>query len=274
MWKLQDRIRMALLQPGGKAVAGDSPWQHSPKDVDTEGRAQRGGKPPTRKNKKPVFWTDEEHGEFLVLMDRYNGGKANGLGFGVAKLLSAGLKNRSVSQVRSHAQKHFSALKKQEAEASSLALYTKTCLLIRIKSPLVNITLAVVVSDTLPAQFVAVVIVQTIYFQLQARGEAAFAASSRSQNNAESGPARRRKVAPAVRSLLRGWPVGIEWLPSSIWGLAREEPPMGSAWCLLPPSSLEERTSSHAQSAGWSGHSSKQPGAGWTERSCVFKDEL
>eukprot|EP00961_Rhodomonas_salina_P150678 2029439-Rhodomonas_salina.1 len=91
--------------------------QHS--DDDKPATRHYGAKPRTRKNKKPVFWTEEEHGQFVALLDQYNGGSKVGLGFGVAEQVAAALENRSVLQVRSHAQKYFAELRK---EASSPTL--------------------------------------------------------------------------------------------------------------------------------------------------------
>eukprot|EP00961_Rhodomonas_salina_P132730 1786847-Rhodomonas_salina.4 len=73
----------------------------------------QGAKPLSRRNKKPMFWTDEEHERFLVALRRFNGDDTSGLGFGVAELVAAALGNRSVPQIRSHAQKYFSELRKQ-----------------------------------------------------------------------------------------------------------------------------------------------------------------
>mmetsp|Transcript_40523 Transcript_40523/g.82819 ORF Transcript_40523/g.82819 Transcript_40523/m.82819 type:complete len:218 (-) Transcript_40523:43-696(-) len=68
----------------------------------------RGVKPRVRKNKKPVFWTDEDHFKFLQGLERY--GLSDSLGPGGAELISMWMGNRTPLQVRSHAQKHFSDL--------------------------------------------------------------------------------------------------------------------------------------------------------------------
>eukprot|EP00961_Rhodomonas_salina_P004802 65275-Rhodomonas_salina.1 len=99
-----------------ETMSCDTTRQHSPEAEDVD---QGGAKPSGRngrKNKKPVYWTEEEHARFVAWMQHFNGNRISGLGFGVAELVSAALKNRSVSQVRSHAQKYFAELKRQETE--------------------------------------------------------------------------------------------------------------------------------------------------------------
>eukprot|EP00961_Rhodomonas_salina_P187671 2532818-Rhodomonas_salina.1 len=85
-----------------------SPARSSPSSED-----EKGAKPRTRQNKKPVFWTSDEHERFLAALQRFNGGDQEGLGAGVAELVSMALGTRTVSQVRSHAQKYFLRLRAQ-----------------------------------------------------------------------------------------------------------------------------------------------------------------
>eukprot|EP00286_Rhodomonas_abbreviata_P007830 CAMPEP_0181329500 /NCGR_PEP_ID=MMETSP1101-20121128/23341_1 /TAXON_ID=46948 /ORGANISM="Rhodomonas abbreviata, Strain Caron Lab Isolate" /LENGTH=131 /DNA_ID=CAMNT_0023438577 /DNA_START=155 /DNA_END=550 /DNA_ORIENTATION=- len=69
-----------------------------------------------RRQERPSYWSKEEHALFLDGLkkfgtrpddDNLNQRPMVGLGPGVAELLATFIGTRSVSQVRSHAQKHF-----------------------------------------------------------------------------------------------------------------------------------------------------------------------
>jgi hypothetical protein len=70
------------------------------------------------RNRRPRFWSRPEHQRFLEALEKHHrtsgakpveaGGRVPvGLGHGVAELIAAHVGTRTVSQVRSHAQKHF-----------------------------------------------------------------------------------------------------------------------------------------------------------------------
>eukprot|EP00961_Rhodomonas_salina_P055258 742381-Rhodomonas_salina.1 len=80
-----------------------------------ESSDEGGVQPKRRTNKKPVFWSEEEHERFLQALKRFNEGNDEGLGPGVAELLSLTLGTRSVAQIRSHAQKYFARLREERA---------------------------------------------------------------------------------------------------------------------------------------------------------------
>lgn len=75
----------------------------------------------TKRTQRPGRWTEEEHERFLALMERYNGGfgldNASGSPFrtGILQKVAAGLGNRTVAQVSSHAQYHLLRLRKAAA---------------------------------------------------------------------------------------------------------------------------------------------------------------
>eukprot|EP00961_Rhodomonas_salina_P234494 3169234-Rhodomonas_salina.1 len=72
-----------------------------------------------KSGKKPSFWSKTEHEKFLEGLKKFGGHGDSvvdppmGLGPGVAELISMLVGTRSVSQVRSHAQKYFIRLGKQ-----------------------------------------------------------------------------------------------------------------------------------------------------------------
>eukprot|EP00961_Rhodomonas_salina_P272898 3687464-Rhodomonas_salina.3 len=74
------------------------------------------GSPRPRKNKKPVFWTEEEHEVFMKALHKFGEPGSFSLGPGVAEMVSIYMGTRSVSQIRSHAQK--CALKAKDPKAT------------------------------------------------------------------------------------------------------------------------------------------------------------
>mmetsp|Transcript_115482 Transcript_115482/g.172546 ORF Transcript_115482/g.172546 Transcript_115482/m.172546 type:complete len:209 (-) Transcript_115482:81-707(-) len=89
----------------------------SSKSDATSGSAPRWGKPRTRRNKKPGFWTRQEHEKFLAGLEQF--GMKEYLGTGGADLLAMFMGTRTATQVKSHAQKHFH-LAKQGIDSRTL----------------------------------------------------------------------------------------------------------------------------------------------------------
>eukprot|EP00286_Rhodomonas_abbreviata_P026463 CAMPEP_0181305280 /NCGR_PEP_ID=MMETSP1101-20121128/9638_1 /TAXON_ID=46948 /ORGANISM="Rhodomonas abbreviata, Strain Caron Lab Isolate" /LENGTH=167 /DNA_ID=CAMNT_0023411171 /DNA_START=14 /DNA_END=517 /DNA_ORIENTATION=+ len=101
---------MAAVTMGSDAPAIDD--RHSPSTSEAQARQRPKGRIP-RYQEKPSYWTKEEHGLFLEGLKMFSSRPDDterpmvGLGAGVAELLATFIGTRSVSQVRSHAQKHF-----------------------------------------------------------------------------------------------------------------------------------------------------------------------
>mmetsp|Transcript_12298 Transcript_12298/g.25297 ORF Transcript_12298/g.25297 Transcript_12298/m.25297 type:complete len:212 (+) Transcript_12298:53-688(+) len=74
-------------------------------------------------------WTEEEHSKFLEGLEKFrtadtqavkeNGELSVGLGPGIAEVISVFIGTRSVTQVRSHAQKYFQRQRREQAKAAS-----------------------------------------------------------------------------------------------------------------------------------------------------------
>eukprot|EP00961_Rhodomonas_salina_P219992 2973938-Rhodomonas_salina.1 len=74
-------------------------------------------------------WTEEEHTKFLEGLEKFrtedtqamkdNGELSVGLGPGIAEIISVFIGTRSVTQVRSHAQKYFQRMKREQNKGSN-----------------------------------------------------------------------------------------------------------------------------------------------------------
>mmetsp|Transcript_71138 Transcript_71138/g.148364 ORF Transcript_71138/g.148364 Transcript_71138/m.148364 type:complete len:253 (+) Transcript_71138:58-816(+) len=108
---------MAAVTMGSDAPVIDD--RHSPSttssspEPEAQARQRPKGRIP-RRQEKPSYWSKEEHGLFLEGLKMFSSRPDDdterpmvGLGAGVAELLATFIGTRSVSQVRSHAQKHF-----------------------------------------------------------------------------------------------------------------------------------------------------------------------
>lgn len=111
--------RQSKSRDEGVAEVGPSP-KRVKKEKGAQAEAEAGASPkhdePSKSEKKPSFWTEEEHELFLIGLQKFTNRTPGdgtsqhplvGLGPGVAELISEYLGTRSAAQVRSHAQKHF-----------------------------------------------------------------------------------------------------------------------------------------------------------------------
>lgn len=64
----------------------------------------------SRRNAEPLFWTPTDHAKFVRGLEKF--GLTEGLGPNGAELMAMYMGNRTRSQIRSHAQKHFSDMAK------------------------------------------------------------------------------------------------------------------------------------------------------------------
>lgn len=96
----------AASSGSGKKKKEKAPKKEKEKKKGKEEGSAEGVKPRCRKNSKPLYWTPEDHEKFLRGLEKF--GMQDHLGAGGAELMSLYMGNRSVLQIKSHAQKYFS----------------------------------------------------------------------------------------------------------------------------------------------------------------------
>mmetsp|Transcript_55451 Transcript_55451/g.129776 ORF Transcript_55451/g.129776 Transcript_55451/m.129776 type:complete len:221 (+) Transcript_55451:70-732(+) len=109
-----DQLSPTAFQDKNVSLIDSSKSEESVESADSK---PRWGKLRKRRNKKPGFWTREEHDRFLTGLKKF--GMKEYLGTGGAELLAIFLGSRTATQVKSHAQKHFQ-LAKQGIDSRTL----------------------------------------------------------------------------------------------------------------------------------------------------------
>lgn len=106
----------SIIAPSGASQQHTSHQSQAAKDVKSAGKKDiNKGKQPLRKNKQPVFWSAEEHQQFLEGLKKF--GQGNSLGAGGAEMISFFMGgSRTPLQIRSHAQKYF--LRERQSSAA------------------------------------------------------------------------------------------------------------------------------------------------------------